>query len=241
LAHREAWLITPEKEQLDRIGIRAFGTSAFVYDPYVLLRSFDVFYELTEVSLPGDIRTLVNETYCERDESGEYLVAKSQLKVKAEKLNSKALSGVSKDGSVHQDETAQTRLSDTPTSEVLLCASVTMRDGRLLQMTTVHGFELDLSKDWARQARSDINAVALRIKESVVSVPEFVVAPDYSWEGTKALKRFVYIPESETLSARFVIGVVDGAGKVSPVSGLPTSYQCTYSDNTGFAYERHGG
>jgi len=240
LAHREAWIITPDKEQLDRIGTRAFGTSAFVYDSYVLLRSFDVFYELTEVSLPGDIRTLVNETYCERVESGEYLVAKSQLRVNAEKLNSKALSGVSKDGSVYQDETAQTRLSDIPASEVLLCSSVTMRDGRLLQMTTVHGFALDLSKDRAKQKRSDINTVALRIKESVVSVPEFVVAPDYSWEGIKAMKRFVYIPESETLSSRFVIGVVDGAGKVSPVSGLPTSYQCTYSAETGFSYERRG-
>jgi hypothetical protein len=87
---------------------------------------------------------------------------------------------------------------------------------------------------------SDINEAALKVKDSVVSVPEFVVARDYSWEGTKALKRFVYIPESETPSARFVIGVVDGTGKVSPVSGLSTSYQSTYSDNLGFAYERHG-
>lgn len=239
-ASREAWIMIPNRGQLENIGTRAFGTSAFVYDPYVLLRSFDVFHELREVALPGDIRTLVNETYCERDESGEYLVAKSKLKVKAEKLNSKALSGVSKDGSVLQDETAQTRLSETPTSEVLLCSSVTIKDGRLLKLITVHGFELDLSKDWAKQKRSDINEAALKVKDSVVSVPEFVVAIDYSWEGTKALKRFIYIPESETLSARCVIGVVDGTGKVSPVCGLPTSYQCTYSDNLGFAYERHG-
>ncbi|MCS5873367.1 hypothetical protein LN650_13665 [Klebsiella pneumoniae subsp. pneumoniae] len=44
--------------------------SAMVYSPYVLCRSLEVWQAIPSLSLPGDIRPLIDQTYTERAEEG---------------------------------------------------------------------------------------------------------------------------------------------------------------------------
>ena len=43
--------------------LSALGKSAFVYDPYVLQRTFRIWKQEARISLPGDIRRLLEATY----------------------------------------------------------------------------------------------------------------------------------------------------------------------------------
>ena len=45
---------------------KMLGSKAFVYAPYVLLRSLEIWSGLASLTLPGDIRGLLEKTYCDR-------------------------------------------------------------------------------------------------------------------------------------------------------------------------------
>jgi len=50
-----------------------FGTKALVYAPYILLRSWEVWRNRQKISLPGEIRSMLEATYVERTEESEGL------------------------------------------------------------------------------------------------------------------------------------------------------------------------
>lgn len=69
-ARRECWVISPTVstayEEKD-----AFGTSGFVYSPYVLTRTLEVWEKIETILLPTDIRVLLEATYAERSMEAE--------------------------------------------------------------------------------------------------------------------------------------------------------------------------
>ncbi|MDA1127757.1 MAG: CRISPR-associated helicase Cas3' [Chloroflexi bacterium] len=56
----ELWIMMPE---IADNGVPDFGTSRYVYDPYILLRSFIALRNLASFRVPGDIESIVDDVY----------------------------------------------------------------------------------------------------------------------------------------------------------------------------------
>jgi CRISPR-associated endonuclease/helicase Cas3 len=101
--------------------------NACVYAPYVLMRTHAVWKPLQTVSLPNDIRALIEATYAERDEDPASVMGqlKKRLAEKCERLRRLACSAKDKNQgfpTMEDNEHAMTRHSDLPTQTVLLLA-----------------------------------------------------------------------------------------------------------------------
>jgi CRISPR-associated endonuclease/helicase Cas3 len=70
-ARCEAWLLAPELASAIEAPLSAFGASAHVYSPYVLCRSLAVWQARAQISLPQDIRQLIESTYADQPEQGQ--------------------------------------------------------------------------------------------------------------------------------------------------------------------------
>ena len=102
--------------------IRALGSSGHVYAPYVLLQTFRQWRRLTHVSLPADIRRLIEATYAEAapdDVVGsEMMAAVRKQQEQMERLADLNASPVA--GTMNDTEEPCTRYGGVETADVLL-------------------------------------------------------------------------------------------------------------------------
>lgn len=129
-AQCEAWLLAPELVAAIESPTSAFGASAYVYSPYVLCRSLEVWQTRVAVSLPGEIRDLIEATYADRGEDGLMVrwlheldngVSSGTSRRKGRKaLQQLARIGLASDGKTLPEAQAQTRYSESDNFDVLL-------------------------------------------------------------------------------------------------------------------------
>lgn len=154
-----AWLLAPALEPAVAQPLQAFGRSAFVYAPYVLCRSLQVWQAVQQIALPGDIRPLIEATYASREEKGDMARWLYELENGTHRtpgrperkgrqaLRQMARIGLAQDGKTLPDVDAQTRYSDSESHEVLLLRRVdydsashtthlTLLDGSTLALPT---------------------------------------------------------------------------------------------------------
>ncbi len=81
----QLWIFLPS---LDSAGLPTFGTSGFVYSPYILLRSFLVLKAKDPVRVPSDLKEIVERVYSDEDLGGD---AHSPLRKQLEELHHKHL------------------------------------------------------------------------------------------------------------------------------------------------------
>ncbi len=124
-AAAEMLILTPElpphgsTEQLKL----ALGLSGVVYAPYVLLRTLEVWQQLTDITLPNDVRRLLNHTYDERAEIPGSAPATflNELQKKRQAMQDAALVNMQKDDvSALDNDTAATRYNTRATFDILL-------------------------------------------------------------------------------------------------------------------------
>jgi len=125
-------IILEESESLDRFRqmnakeiVSALGPKAFVYSPYVLLRSLKVWKASNEVSIPDEIRARIEATYEERFEGEEpeawqNLFTEMYGKVCAYKMKALQNSNIWT-VALEDEEGVQTRLNEMPTIQLILC------------------------------------------------------------------------------------------------------------------------
>lgn len=129
-ARRECWLLAPDLELATAKPQSGFGPSAFVYSPYVLCRSLEVWQSLSEVTLPRDIRPLIERTYASRPEQGELaqwlyeLDNGSRYRKGRKALAQLSRITLSEEGNTLPESKAQTRYSETASLELLLLADI---------------------------------------------------------------------------------------------------------------------
>lgn len=171
-------------------GVPAFGVSEYVYDRYILLRSWLALRDLTVLTLPTDLPRLVESVYGESplavsEELHRALVeAKRRLdqQMAADERRARSvvlLPPASEDGpfarsgilleedgpELHETLQAQTRL--TRPSVTLVCAE-TLDDGglRLVTGTGAPGTRLDLSKEPSHAAVREIRTATITLQNS---------------------------------------------------------------------------
>ncbi|MDD2967379.1 MAG: CRISPR-associated helicase Cas3' [Desulfovibrionaceae bacterium] len=170
-ARREAWLIHPPLPQALAAPRSAFGSSGHVYAPYVLCRSLELWAERQQVTLPTDIRPLVEATYAVREEKEPALAAALRdVEKERDALRSMAVRGIATQGSVLQEATAFTRIKQRPEVDVLLLRSLNRQTGMAV---LCDGSEINLirkpSTTWRQRQEN-----AMRLSMNSVHVPEYI-------------------------------------------------------------------
>ena len=196
--------------------IAALGGKAYVYDPYVLLRTLSVWKSLKRVVIPRQIRTLIEATYEDREDEPE-----SWLELLCEGLGkSTAYKQMALQSSniwtiaMKDDEGVQTRLNEFPTISLVLCDYLTKNEARFLDGSTVD-FQGDDFRLATAQAlyRNSVNVPAVHFK---------------STGHHSGIAR--YLRNSQC------VGLVDSDGMVN-VEGLKDDVKLRWSANVGITIE----
>lgn len=150
-ANPEAWLLAPVLDDAIENPHSHFGASAYVYSPYVLCRSLEVWQNITSINLPGDIRGLIERTYLGRIEQGSMsrwlweLEEGTSRRTGRNTMRQLARVALSEGGNTLSESKAQTRYSETDSFEVLLLRSIKGdRDGKIATLILLDGSQVQL-------------------------------------------------------------------------------------------------
>ncbi len=178
-SHPEVWIQMPTLDD-DRLRAasekelrQALGKSARVYAPYVLLRSLEQWRGRATMTLPGDIRTILEATYADPDgEPPAWRELREQLEKQKESMARLALNAtlIWSNPALADEEDVLTRYNTQPTAQLLLVKEIT-RLG-------VHSVRLDLlNGDTATASKHgrDFDA-AKSIYRNIVRVPRWAIA-----------------------------------------------------------------
>ncbi|WP_238388401.1 helicase-related protein [Sinimarinibacterium sp. NLF-5-8] len=125
-AECEAWLLAPDLAQAIQNPIAEFGATAHVYSAYVLCRSLQVWQTRQQLYLPDDIRSLIEATYAEQQETAEMarwldeLENGTRQRKGRQALRQLARIGLALDGKTLPESQVQTRYSEADTFDVLI-------------------------------------------------------------------------------------------------------------------------
>lgn len=184
-ANCEAWLLVPELETAIAQPYSSFGSTAHVYAPYVLCRSLEVWQNLQEVTLPTDIRCLIENTYSNRDEEGEMTRwlqeledGRPQRHGQPSKIGRKAMQqlariSLAEGGKTRSDVNAATRYSEIESHEVLLLKNVQyFEDKQCTLLTLLDNSCVELPVHRHRLGKQEWKKLAALLMQQQVPVAE---------------------------------------------------------------------
>jgi len=221
------FIITSEEQSLEDLSrleapaiTAALGAKSRVYAPYILLRSLEIWQKLSTLTIPTDIRSLIEATYADRADEPEawqqlfsdWWGTASAKKMKAT-LNSNFWNLALED-----QEGVQTRLNEMPTVNLVLCRShdaqtVTFLDGSAMQITAEFRLEY-----------------AQAIHRNLVKVPRHLFT---SVDVCLAFEPYLYGEQCA--------GLVEVDGNIEKPKGIKDGCHLVYSDEFGLVINRKSG
>lgn len=185
----EVWIrpVALSNEQLRSASAKelqqALGKSARVYAPYVLLRSWQQWQHRKAITLPGDIRPILEATYAAPadDEPPAWCELHEELERKKAELGAKALNAthVWSQPSLPDDEGVQTRYSNCPTASLLMARRMEAVDAISVRLTLLNGDKLTVSgRRWSIEAARALHRNLVRMPAWAVRA-ELDAAPDW--------------------------------------------------------------
>ena len=229
-ATREAWLLHPPLAAVLEQPERAWGMTGLVYLPYVLFRSLELWEQLSAVTLPQDIRGLLEATYLERPESAANIRdALRFLEKQRDTLQGMALRGVSSDAATLPEEKASTRAGQLPQAEVLLLRGF---DRERKEAVLADGGKVRLAGgDMSWEQRQE---TAARLSLSIVRVPVRMAPEPLPSKSLDWLRPWLYCgidPDTGQAALRVAFirpddRLYDAYGR--PVGRKPVSYRNDY-------------
>lgn len=192
--------------------MNALGKKAKVYAPFVLLRTLEVWQaQHDKVSIPAQIRQLIEDTYIDRDEPPSWQKlfeewcgtdsAKEMIASRNSNIWSLAL---------EDREGIQTRMNEIPTVLLVLCRSIDSRNAVFIDGTT-----------------GDFGGEEFCFPTAQAIHRNLVKCPRYCFDSVKpepAFADYIYGEQSA--------GMVDEEGQVR-VKGLKSGINLSYSDELG--------
>jgi CRISPR-associated endonuclease/helicase Cas3 len=223
----EAWIQTPDLDEEDLRKVssqelkRAFGGSARVYAPYVLLRSLVEWQRRESIALPDDIRALLEATYARpaEDEHAGWSELRKQLECEKDRLERLARGAtlVWTIPALLDEEGIQTRYTRYPMARLLLLRDVEPLRDHLVRLELLGGGVATANdREWNFEA-------AKAIYRCLVPVPRRAMAV-----GLNAAPAWLklHVPQAAA------VGVV---GKGGEVRGLGSD------EETGLSYHQDQG
>jgi len=239
----EAWLLMPELDSAIEDPEKAFGRTAFVYSPYVLCRSLEIWHALSRVTLPRDIRSLIEATYEPREETGPManwlreLNEGSKKRKGREQLQGMALVSISEGGKTLPESKAATRHSDQDATECLLLTSVHHTgDQRSTRITLLNGEAIRLPKNGKSLGKREWRKLAAKIISNTVHIAEYLAPAAVPINRMKWLEDYVYLGHQNDEESRLRIAIVHPSGEIKALDGSnPSSkYQLEYDNRLGY-------
>lgn len=251
-ARCEAWILAPDLDKAIAAPPSAFGISAYVYSPYVLCRSLEVWRGRESLCLPQDIRSLIEQTYVQRQEDG--LMAKwlheldngTQRRKGRKALAQLARVTLAEDGNTLPESKAQTRYSEQDNHEVLLLrAAVQLPDQKVSRLTLLDGSQLLLP--WERHKRDkrgwrELSASLMRqtVPLRVQDAPERLPIDTLNKFG---LQHCFYLGDPAHDEAVLRVALVNETGALHGLQGATVHQKHTleYRDDLGYrVIKEHG-
>ena len=246
LAKRESWILTPRLKEAYENPEKSFGKTAKVYAPYVLIRSLEVLENRDTISLPGDIRGLIEATYQERsaEENREVSELKSALKKERDRLKNLALVGVSYGGKCLPEEKASTRYAEQENIDVFLFKKYTKSENpEGVFVVLLNDEEIFLpanpkSKD-KKKWRSD-SALLMR---NTVRVPEHLAPASVSKKKLSGLKDYFYLGDFEDEKSLLRVAQLMPGGDLKSLEEgtLSQQYFLSYDEKLGYHSDKNQG
>lgn len=199
---------------------KALGSKAFVYDPYILLRTLDVWKKQNDIIVPQQIRSLIEVTYEERDDepdSWQKLYDDTHGKMLAYRQKALMSSNIWQ-VALNDEEGVQTRLNEMPTVVLVLCRSFSVTEIVFVDGTSGHIGGDDY-----------LLPVAQGIHRNLVRVPRHLFD---RVETCPAFSAYLYGEQSA--------GIVSENESVE-VKGLKDGIRLRYCDDLGLAIEKTSG
>lgn len=196
--------------------VTTLGGKGHVYSPYVLLRSLRVWQAEAQITMPTDIRSLIEATYADLEDepnAWQNLFMEScgeTLAHRQKALQSSNIWTVAMD----DHEGVQTRLNEVPTLSFVLCRSLTKTDAEFLD-----GSRADFRGD------DFCLTTAQTIHRNVVRIPTRYFSDTETLAG---VARYLRGPQA--------IGLVDSAGAIE-TQGLQSGVRLSWCNDLGLAIE----
>jgi CRISPR-associated endonuclease/helicase Cas3 len=198
--------------------VETLGSKAHVYDPFILLRSLQLWETYPCVNVPSQIRELIEKTYRSRDDEPEFwekLFDNRFVRDSNERFMA-AMNSNYWQPHLPDEEGVQTRLNDMPTVPLVLCREIKNQQAEFLDGSTGQ-----LGKDFFHFK------TAQAVHRNLVKVPEYCFD--------------LPIPQSSAFAAylfgRQSAGIINDNGMVT-ANGLKSEYLLTYSDDLGLLIEK---
>ena len=209
-----------------------------VYAPYVLARTQEVLEPLREISIPRDIRTLIESTYADRDETDYYAYLKADLKENREKLERFANLSSGNALAVQPDTEASTRYTEEETVDVLLLEDYQESERLLKPFGSPLWFRIPdrtASKEKRTQCAAVLSSFLVRVRISR--------APQYAEFPLDFLSHILYIGREQNRPLRAAF--VGPQGKLQSLSRLPAQSEngeniIRYDKELGYSCEKKG-
>lgn len=238
-AQCEAWLLVPElNAAIENTDL--FGKSAFVYAPYVLCRSLNVWYELERVSLPSDIRKLIEATYFENEEVGKMRRYKSKLEKKRGELNQLALFGLSKAGKT-LPETASTRYSEQDSVQVLLLRGFRHNaDKTGTEITLLNNEKIVLPRSIKVEDKNRWRELAAKLLKETVQVANYLAPQALPIGELNWLREYIYLGKPEFGESLLRVAIVSEDDEIKSLAGgvALEKYKLSYNNHLGYQAEK---
>ncbi len=177
-AKKEVLILTPDLDSALTNAESAFGGTAYVYSPYVLLRTLEVWCSLDSLVLPTDIRPLIEKTYSKRQEMGALsdwlhrLEEGDRVRTGEHTLKQKAKLSFAHDGQELCDNNPPTRYIETPSRNALLIRSLNLdTKGGLSQLELLNGEKVTLPLFKNRLSKEDWRRLSAKLSAHIVAVP----------------------------------------------------------------------
>lgn len=246
-ARCEAWLLAPALDAAIESPEGAFGASAYVYAPYVLCRSLEVWTKRGEAQLPSDIRSLIEATYVEREEAGtmarwlyELDNGTPQRKGRVA-LRQLARVGLAMDGKTLPESKAQTRYSESDNCDVLLLRGIEQdKERRSSRLRFLDGSELHLPWQRHKLDKTQWRSLTARLMRELVPVRpgEAPVAVARDTLEKIGLQHCFFLgdPNWADDESLLRVALVDETGSLTGIYGQAAhdSYTLEYRDNLGY-------
>lgn len=241
----EAWLLAPSLDEAIESPQASFGGTAAVYAPYVLCRSLEVWQGRDQISLPDDIRGVIEATYVDRQEEGQMsrwlheLREGTRWRTGQNALNQLANLALSSGGTTLPENKAQTRYSEADAIEVLLIRAIRIdASERVTCLTLLDGSILDLpwkkhqlrKQQW-REVAAELNRQLVYVRESEAPKP---VSSDLLQKH--GFGNCFYLGDPQFEEALLRVAIVDASGCLQGLYGdsVSNKKRLAYRDDLGY-------
>lgn len=225
-ARCEACVICPDENLMKKDPKKAFGASAHVYASYVLCRTLESLAGRTSITLPTDIRQIMEDTYRERPESGVLSDLLNELEEgSGSTVGRRALRQLAQltltdaFGSIDDNDESNlpTRYCQIPTVDVLLLRRILNHDGRT-KIEFLSGEKLDLPGGTGLSYSQKVST-ALILMKNCVRTPIYLAPTADEQRSLFWLAPYLFVAARDSMRIR--VGLVDDDGNIFHMDGTP--------------------